>query len=160
MPDTTLTLLFVCTGNTCRSPMAEVIARDLAKDRGLAVEVRSAGIAADEASGASEGSLLVAMERGLDLSRHRSRQLTRALLDDADLVLTMGPSHLAAVRELGGERKAALLSDYATYGESQRPVSDPIGGELPVYRATFEELHRLVQRALDRWLAEHPTRAS
>jgi protein-tyrosine-phosphatase len=160
MPDTTLTLLFVCTGNTCRSPMAEVIARDLAKERGLAIEVRSAGIAADDTSGASEGSLLVAMERGLDLSRHRSRQLTRSLLDDADLVLTMGPSHLAAVRELGGERTAALLSDYATYGESQRPVSDPIGGELPVYRATFEELHRLVQRALDRWLAERPSRAS
>ncbi|MCU0627035.1 MAG: low molecular weight protein arginine phosphatase [Gemmatimonadaceae bacterium] len=159
MPDTPLTLLFVCTGNTCRSPMAEVIARELVRERGLgAVAVQSAGIAADELSGASEGSLLVAMERGLDLSRHRSRQLTRAMVDGADLVLTMGPSHLAAVQSLGGETKAALLADYATYGESQRPVSDPIGGELPVYRATYEELHRLIQRALDRWLAERPSR--
>jgi protein-tyrosine phosphatase len=141
--------------------MAEVIARALVRERGLHdVRVASAGIAADEVSGASEGSLLVAMEHGLDLSRHRSRQLVRALVDDAELVLTMGTSHLAAVRELGGGEKAALLADYATHGESQRPVSDPIGGELPVYRATYQELHRLIQRALDRWLAERPTRAS
>ena len=141
--------------------MAEVIARALVRERALAnVRVGSAGIAADETSGASEGSLLVAMEQGLDLSRHRSRQLDRRLVEEADLVLTMGGSHLAAVRELGGGDKAALLADYATYGESQRPVSDPIGGELPVYRATYEELHRLIQRALDRWLAEHPTRTS
>ena len=161
MPETALTLLFVCTGNTCRSPMAEVIARDLVRERGIGnVTVRSAGIAADEMSGASEGSLLVAMEHGLDLSRHRSRQLDRTMVQQADLVLTMGPSHLAAVRELGGEGKAALLSDYATHGESVRPVSDPIGGELPVYRATYDELRTLIARALDRWLAERPSRAS
>ena len=141
--------------------MAEVIARALVQERGLRdVRVGSAGIAADEASGASEGSLLVAMEHGLDLSRHRARQLSHVLVDQADLVLTMGTSHLAAVRDLGGAEKAALLADYATHGASQRPISDPIGGELPVYRATYEELHRLIARALDRWMAERPTRTS
>ncbi len=111
-------------------------------------------MAADSVSGASEGSLLIAMEHGLDLSRHRSRQVTPATLAGADLILTMSPSHLLAVEGMGGHGKAHLLSAYATHGESLRPVSDPIGGDITVYRDTFEELHALISRAFDRLAAE------
>ncbi len=136
--------------------MAEVIGRAVASVRQLKhVTVASAGVAADEISGASEGSLLIALEHGLDLSRHRSRQVTRALLQQADLILTMSPSHLLAVDGLGGQGKSYLLSSFATHGESARAISDPIGGEIEVYRDTFDELHALISRAFDRLAADN-----
>ena len=135
--------------------MAEVIGRAIVEARRLGhVTVSSAGVAADAISGASEGSLLIALEHGLDLSRHRSRQVVPALVDAADLILTMSPSHLLAIEGLGGQGKSHLLSAYATHGESMRPVSDPIGGEISVYRDTFDELHALISRAFDRMAAE------
>jgi protein-tyrosine-phosphatase len=131
--------------------MAEVIGAQIAAERQLRhVTVMSAGVAADEITGASEGSLLVAMERGLDLSRHRSRQVTRAMLQEADIVLTMSPSHLLAVEGMGGAGKSYLLSVFATHGESMRAVADPIGGEISLYRDTFDELHSLISRVFDR----------
>src|SRR6476619_4804339 len=132
-------LLFVCTGNTCRSPMAEAIARKITIERGLHdVEVMSAGTSAWDGAPASDGALLVGMERGLDLSQHRAQTLTRELVQNADLVLAMGPHHLERIEALGGTGKAYLLTDFASRGKSQRPVNDPIGGELDLYRATAD----------------------
>src|ERR671921_117393 len=104
-------ILFVCTGNTCRSAMAEGIARRVASERGLSdLAVASAGTGANPFPagtpmpefGASDGALLVALENGIDLGGHRARPLTRELVQQADLVLAMGDRHLARVAELGG----------------------------------------------------------
>lgn len=142
-------LLFVCTGNTCRSPMATAIARRLAAERGLTdLEIASAGTGAIDGSGASDGAMLVVMERGGDLGSHRSRALTAELVARADLVLVMGDRHLARVEELGGVGRAFLLTEYAS--QEQRGVSDPYGGDLATYRATYDELEREVRRALQR----------
>ena len=154
-------ILFVCTGNTCRSALAEGIARREAIDRGLIeFDVSSAGTSAWNSAPASDGSLLVALEHGVDLSEHRARQLTREIVMEQDVILVMGPHHLERAEALGGEGKSHLLTDYAAHGASDRAVSDPFGGDLEVYRATYEELEREIKRVFDRMAAEQAPGAS
>jgi protein-tyrosine-phosphatase len=154
-------ILFVCTGNTCRSPMAEAVARKIAIERGLSdVEATSAGTSAHDGSPASDGALLVGIERNMDLGLHRSQTLTRDLVRSADLILAMGPHHLERIEALGGSGRAYLLSDFASHGKSMRAISDPIGMELDVYRATADELEDEIRRALDRITAERGSGAA
>jgi protein-tyrosine phosphatase len=145
----TATLLFVCTGNTCRSPLAEVLARQVLHGLGESVRVHSAGTAALEGSPASSQALSVAREAGLDLTSHRARSLTPEMLVDASLVLVMGEQHLAETRRLAPQAPAHLLAAYA--GGEPREVPDPFGGDLEVYRATLARLRSLVQRSTQRF---------
>ena len=133
-------LLIVCTGNTCRSPLAEAIARRLIAARGLDVSVASAGTSASDGMPASDGSLLVGLERSLDLSLHRARLLTRERLADADLVLTMAPHHVERAVELGAAGKAFLLTDYGRALETGRSIADPFGGAVEEYRRMADAL--------------------
>ncbi len=141
-------LLFVCTGNTCRSPMAEAIARKFAIERGLVdIDVASAGTSSWDGAAASDGALLVGLERRVDLSGHRSRRISRALVDGSDVIFAMGPHHLERLEALGGAGKSYLLTGYPNAGG--RAISDPMGGDLDTYRATADELEAEVRRVLD-----------
>ena len=148
-------MLFVCSGNTCRSPLAVALFRRMLAEAGRHdITVESAGTGAYEGAPASEGAYLVALEVGLDLSDHRARLLDKDLVAGADLILTMSPGHLSRVERLGGEGKAHLLGAYANASAADSDLRDPYGGDVEGYRQTLQQLERLLFPTRERLLAE------
>lgn len=138
-------VVFVCSGNTCRSPLAAAMLRALAQEAGADdLTVSSAGTSAWDGSPASEGSYLVAIERNLDLGMHRAQVLTAEMVRSADLVLTMTAAQAVRALELGGNGRVHTLSGYASGTELGGDVSDPYGGPLEGYRNTVEELDPMI----------------
>jgi len=151
----TTKILLVCTGNICRSPLAAAWLQRALTERGVeGMDVSSAGTGAWDGAPVSEGAYLVGLERGLDLSAHRARLLTRELIEEADLVLTMARHHRARVDELGGEGRVFVLGEYAGREGDEAEVSDPFGGDLEVYRDTCVELEALIEAAVERIVKE------
>ena len=145
------TVVFVCTGNVCRSPMAAGLFYDkLVREKADgAVRVRSAGTWALEGQPASAYALQVMGEHGLDISSHRGRNLTQADADGADLILAMTRRHsdFIAHQLEGTDDKVYLLAEMA--GEA-KDIADPYGGSLHEYRCTAAELKDLVERGYPR----------
>ncbi|MFN2250702.1 MAG: low molecular weight protein arginine phosphatase [Anaerolineae bacterium] len=143
-------VLVVCTANQCRSPMAEALIRARAESEGSLdqLEVTSAGTWARDGVAATDHARAVMAARGLDISGHRSREVTQRILDEADLVLVMTKDHRdALVAEFPHAKdKVRLISGLA--GGSY-DIADPIGGTLEDYQATAAELDRLVAAGWD-----------
>lgn len=149
-------ILLVCSGNTCRSPLAAALLSErLAAEPALQhISVSSAGTAAWDGAPASEGSYLVALERGLDLSAHRARMLTVAMVEQADRILTMSEAHAVRVNALGGGDKTVSLAAFAGQPDGVTEVPDPYGGEVDDYRATAVLVDGLLARVVTRLRAE------
>jgi len=133
-------VLFVCTGNICRSPMAAAIARDLLARSGRTdIHVASAGTYALTGNGATSDAIVTAEAHGLDLDGHRAQQLTRELAAEADLVVGMKLEHAEEARRLGARRTITL----------EREIRDPYGRGLDAYRDTWALLAALIPAVLD-----------
>ena len=160
-------ILLVCTGNTCRTPMAETQLRSLLAERGLAdVEVTSAGTGAWDGAPASEGAYLVGLEHGHDLSGHRARLLTGEHAGQADLILTMSRSHrqrvLAVVVVLAGRRQRAKPLQVGDDGGvdsvllQELPVAGYVARDLAkqLEQVRFSTVRRIGERRTGRWREE------
>lgn len=124
-------IIFVCTGNTCRSPMAAALFRNgLTDDKKMSVNVKSYGLSTFGGEPASEHAVEAMREYGIDIGAHRSTPLNRYALSDADLIVCMTEAHRAALLSVGvADDKIAVLN-----------ISDPYGGTLVDYRRCAEQI--------------------
>jgi len=143
----TVEILFVCTGNICRSPVAEAVAR--ARFAMDGVRFSSAGTAAWPGAPASREAISTAGEIGIDVGVHRSRQLDAAAIRRAVRVYGLSAEHIAAVMALDpvAGSKTELLDP------SGDAVPDPYGRSLDVYRASRDQIVQCVEGRLGEWRA-------
>jgi protein-tyrosine-phosphatase len=145
-PDVAFVVLIVCTGNTCRSAMAQVLLER--RLRGRRVSISSAGTNTVAGMPASEGAAQVMHEQGLDLSGHRSTPLTAALVRAADLILCMESRHRRRVLEFvpEAESRTFLVTNYCG-GTGSEDVFDPVGSSLEVFREVAKIIAECLEKA-------------
>ncbi len=145
------TVLFVCTANVCRSPMAQAVFDALAEDGNLPFQASSAGTAALEGRPMAPNAVEALEEVGIYPGVHRARRVREAMVEGAELVLAMTPQHAATLRRLAGNpaRGIHTLPEYAI-GAKEIGIPDPYGLTITAYRNTLRELYGHVEHVVRR----------
>jgi protein arginine phosphatase len=140
-------ILFVCTGNTCRSPMAEALLKSMAIP---GIEARSAGIYAENGRAASTNAKKVLDEQEIPHD-HQASILTDKLVEGSDYILTMTLGHKIAVMNQfpNARSKTFTLKEFAQL-EENRDIADPFGGSEEMYRFTFFEIKEAIEKVVER----------
>lgn len=136
-------IFFICTGNTCRSPMAEVLAKSICKNKDICIFSR--GIFGNGAN-ASQNALEVALKNNLDLSNHKSKTITKEDLEQAHLILTMTNEHKDLILYNFPQYKAKIFTLYEYTLNEQKDIQDPFGADFLTYMNCFKEINTLLQK--------------
>jgi len=132
-------IMFICTGNTCRSPMAEGLFREMLKVRKIEnIICESAGTSAYAGDEAEPNAVAAAAELGADISAHRSRSYDPYMVDDTDLFVCMTPIHALMLDGVPEDKKTILAGG----------VPDPYGGDLDEYRACAKKISEGLKKLL------------
>ncbi len=151
-----MNILFVCTGNTCRSPMAEGLLKKIVKENEEEFVIASGGTNAFEGDSANEMAVLALKEYDIDISSHRAKNVDATTIADADVILTMTNAHKEMLLYLFGgsaEVKTHTLMEYIGEGGD---IEDPYGGDIEVYKKcaykiynALCEVYKIVGREFD-----------
>lgn len=143
-------VLFVCTGNLCRSPLAAGLFCKAARELGAQIGVASAGIWASDGASPPWEIVQLAREEGLDISRHVARPISRDAFSQADLVIVMEPGHREALHALYGEEegKIRLLSDFTGGSSRGGKIADPFEQSIAQYRASLDQIREAISGLL------------
>lgn len=144
-------VLFVCTGNICRSPMAEAILKNMVPEE-ADIHVFSAGSHAREGNLATENSILVSRDAGIDLSSHRARKLTTDMVREADMILAMEPLHIEHVLSLDiwmKDKTFNLIRFAQDHQGGGDLIPDPYGGSLREYQICFRKIDKCVNNVYE-----------
>lgn len=141
-------VLFVCTGNTCRSPMSEAILKNMDASE---IEVKSAGVFAANGQAASIYAQQVLSENGIE-HNHRSKSLTQEEIEWATHIFTMTESHKKLIHETYPKaiEKTFTLKEFVRDEIKDRDVTDPYGGTKMTYQETYVELYRLIEHLTEK----------
>jgi len=153
-------ILFVCTANVCRSPMAEAIFNALAEERGLLWRAESAGVAALVDEDITPNARAALDEVGIYANEHRARQVGEAMLGEADLVLGMSPRHVATLRRRFGDlsERVYALPQYALGAPPEEGIPDPYGQTMTAFRASVRQLLEYTEALVGRLEREEALR--
>ena len=143
-------ILFVCTGNTCRSPMAEGLLNYYKNRDNLYLLVDSAGIFTETGLPIGKNSIDAMAKIGIDISAYRSKKIDQQLLSQQDLVLTMGESHKRFLKENFSFNIEKLYSLKEYVYQIEDDVVDPYGGDLTTYIDTRDEIRALVEKIVEK----------
>ncbi len=143
-------IIFVCTGNTCRSPMAETVAKKIFKN--IDVDISSRGLSCAFPLKASFNAICAAKKYNLDLSKHISHQLTQQDIKDTDLILTMTKEHTSIIKNAFPEYKDKVYTLYEYAENSDKDIKDPYGCDLDEYIKCIDEISVLINKIYERGL--------
>jgi protein arginine phosphatase len=147
-------ILFVCTGNSCRSIMAEAYLNKLSREKDGSFEARSAGTLGIEGSSPSKEVISLLTKEGIDVSPYTSKGLSKQLVEWADLILVMAPEHKLAVLSLepGAESKVRYLGEFNP-DRMVVIIPDPIGRPMTFYKTSFSVIKQSIEELI-KWIKE------